>query len=546
MAKLFLLQEDARSALERGVDKLAAIVKSTLGPKGRNVIIDRPFVTPVVSNDGVFIAQEVVLEDPFENMGAVLVKEVASNTNDVAGDGTTTATVLAQAMVKEGLYHVRNGANPMIVKKGIERAVKDLVEELQKSAYVIEGRQPIEEVASLAGKDPDIGRMIAEAMDRVGNDGVITVEESNYSETVLEFVEGMQFDRGYISHNMVTDVEKMNAVLDEPYILITDQKITSIHQILPLMNRLLEKNRPLFIIAEDVENEVLGTLMVNQARGAIQVVAVRAPEFGYNRKLLLEDIAILTGGQVIAETMGRKLDHVTLEDLGEAKQVLVTKDTSAIIEGQGDGAEIKGRREQIRLQIEETAQEWEKEKLQERLSKLSGGVAVIRVGGATKVERREKELRVEDALNATRAAIEEGIVAGGGTALLQAAHSIEGLLQSLQGDERLGAQVVLSSLSAPLYTIAQNCGEDGITVTEKVKRLPKGYGFNALSGEYVDLIECGIIDPAKVTRVAIQNAASIASLIITTEALITDKPEVPTDPTSGPSRGGGAELLGNE
>lgn len=434
MAKLFLLQEDARSALERGVDKLAAIVKSTLGPKGRNVIIDRPFVIPVVSNDGVFIAQEVVLEDPFENMGAVLVKEVASNTNDVAGDGTTTATVLAQAMVKQGLCHVRNGANPMIVKKGIERAVKDLVEELQQSAYVIEGRQPIEEVASLAGKDPEIGRIIADAMDRVGNDGVITVEESNDLETVLEFVEGMQFDRGYISHNMVTDLEKMQAVLDEPYILVTDQKITSFHQILPLMNRLLEKNRPLYIIAEDVETEVLGSLMVNQARGAIQVVAVRAPEFGYNRKLLLEDIAIMTGGQVIAETMGRKLDHVTLEDLGVAKQVLVTKDISAIIEGQGNVAEIKGRREQIRLQMEETAQEWEKEKLQERLSKLSGGVAVIRVGGATKVERREKELRIVDALNATRAAVEEGIVAGGGTALLQAAHSIEGLLQSLQGD----------------------------------------------------------------------------------------------------------------
>jgi len=543
MAKLIKLHEEARTALERGVDKLATIVKATLGPKGRNVIIDRPFATPMVSNDGVFIAREVELDDPFENMGAMLVKEVASNTNDIAGDGTTTATVLAQAMVKQGLAYVRNGANPVILKKGLEHAIKLVVNALQESAVPLEGYQLIAEVASISSKDKEIGKLIADAIEKVGRDGVITVEESKLPVTVLEIVEGMQFNRGYISHNMVTNLDKMEAVLDQPYILVTDQRIESIQQILPLMNQLIEKNLPLFIVAEDMSNEVLGTLTVNQQKGTLQTVAVRAPEFGYNRQYMLEDIAIMTGAQVISASMGRKLENVKIEDLGRARQIIVNKDQTAILEGRGDRDHIRARREQIRQQLDNTVQEWEREKLQERLSKLSGGVAVILAGGATVVERRERLLRIEDALNATQAALEEGIVAGGGTALLQALPIVEKQVKSMDGDERLGAEVVLKSLAYPLKIIAENCGLDGDEITEKVRNLPVGHGLNALTGEYVNLIEEGIIDPVKVTSSALQNAASIASLIITTESLITDKPEIGVDPTSGPCQGGGAELL---
>lgn len=542
MPKLIKLHVEARAALERGVDKLATIVKATLGPKGRNVIIDRPFATPMVSNDGVFIAREVELDDPFENMGAMLVKEVASNTNDLAGDGTTTATVLAQAMVKKGLEYVEHGANPVIVKKGLEKAVRMVVHTLKESAVAIEDHQWIAHVASISSKDKEIGQMIADAFERVGRDGVITVEESKLPVTVLEIVDGMRFDRGFISHHMVTNHDKMEAVQEDPYILITDQRIDSIHQILPLLNQLIGKHHPLFIIAEDIGNEVLGTLSVNQQKGTLQTVAVRAPEFGYNRKYTLEDIAIITGGRVISDSLGKKLENVKLEDLGRARQILVNKDQTVILEGYGNPEQIKGRREQIRLQLENTSQEWEQEKLQARLSKLSGGVAVILAGGTTAVERRERLLRIEDALNATRAAVEEGIVAGGGTALLQAFPPVEEQVMKLDGDELLGAQVVLNSLASPLKTIAENCGLNAPAVIEKVRNMPIGHGLNALTDEYVDLVASGIIDPVKVTCTAIENAASIASLIITTESLITDKPEIGVDPTSGPCQGGGAEL----
>ncbi|MEH7113354.1 chaperonin GroEL [Neobacillus niacini] len=544
MPKKYKLNEDARMALEKGIDKLAAIVKSTLGPKGRNVIIDRPFNTPMVSNDGVFIAREIELDDPFENMGAMLVKEVASNTNDIAGDGTTTATVLAQSMVQLGNQYVREGANPIFLKAGIEKAVKLVVDTLKKTAVPINDRKSIAEVASISSKDVEIGEMIAEAMEKVGTDGVIQVEESNLPITVLEVVKGMRFDRGYISHNMVTNFEKMEALLEDPYILITDQKIISVTQILTLMQRLNETGKSLFIIAEDIGTEVAATLAVNQQRGNLQTVAVRAPEFGYNRGLMLEDIAVMTGGRVISDSLGRSLEHTQIEDLGRARQVIVNKDQTAIVEGFGKIDEIKGRKDQIRQHIEDTSQEWEKEKLQERLSRLSGGVAVILAGGITSVERREKLLRIEDALNATYAAVEEGIVAGGGSALLQILTQVEEeVLNTLQGDQLLGAHIVLNSLSSPLLTIANNCGIDGEEVIEIVRSLPNGHGFNALSGEYVNLISEGIIDPVKVTCSALQNAASIASLIITTDSLITEKAEPEVDPTSGPSMGAGAELL---
>jgi chaperonin GroEL len=543
MPKLYKLNEDARISLEKGIDKLAAVVKSTLGPKGRNVIIDRPFNTPMVSNDGIFIAREIELDDPFENMGAMLVKEVASNTNDNAGDGTTTATVLAQSMVRQGNTYVREGANPIFLKVGIEKAVKIVVDTLKKTAVPLSNHKSIAEVASISSKDVEIGVMIADAMERVGTDGIIHVEESNLPITVLEVVKGMRFDRGYISHNMVTNFEKMETLLEDPYILITDQKITSVHQILPLMQLLNETGRSLFIIAEDVGTEALATLAVNQQRGNLQTVAVRAPEFGYNRGLMLEDIAVMTGGRVISEAIGRSLEHTTIEDLGRARQVIVNKDQTAIVEGFGNIEVIKGRRDQIRQNIYDTAQEWEKEKLQERLSRLSGGVAVIFAGGVTSVERREKLLRIEDALHATYAAVEEGVVAGGGTALLQISSQVEEEISNLHGDQYLGAQIVLNSLSSPLVTIANNCGVNGEEVLEKVKSQPNGHGYNALSGEYVDLISAGIIDPVKVTCSALQNAASIAALIITTDSLITEKAEPVADTTAGPSEGAGAELL---
>jgi chaperonin GroEL len=543
MPKVYKLNEDARVALEKGIDKLATIVKSTLGPKGRNVIIDRPFNTPMVSNDGIFIAREIELDDPFENMGAMLVKEVASNTNDIAGDGTTTATVLAQSMVRQGNNYVREGANPIFLKVGIEKAVKLVVDNLKRTALPLSDRKSIAEVASISSKDVEIGEMIAEAMERVGTDGVIQVEESNLTSTVLEVVKGMRFDRGYVSHNMVTNFEKMEALLEDPYILITDQKITSVHQILPLMKLLNETGRSLFIIAEDIGTEVVATLAVNQQRGNLQTVAVRAPEFGYNRGLMLEDIAVMTGGRVISESMGRSIEHTLIEDLGRARQVIVNKDQTAIVEGFGEIDEIRGRKDQIRQHIDDTVQEWEKEKLQQRLSRLSGGVAVILAGGVTSVERREKLLRIEDALNATYAAVEEGIVAGGGCALLQILTRVEEEVLNLHGDQFLGAQIVLNSLSSPLLTIANNCGIDGEEVIEIVKSLPNGHGYDALSGEYVDLISTGIIDPVKVTCSALQNAASIAALIITTDSLITEKAEPVVDTTVGPSKGAGAELL---
>jgi chaperonin GroEL len=543
MPKIYKLNEDARIALEKGIDKLATIVKSTLGPKGRNVIIDRPFNTPMVSNDGIFIAREIELDDPFENMGAMLVKEVASNTNHIAGDGTTTAIVLAQSMVRQGNKYVREGANPIFLKVGIEKAVKLVVDTLKKTAAPLSDRNSIAQVASISSKDVEIGEMIADAMERVGTDGVIQVEESNLPISVLEVVKGMRFDRGYISHNMVTNFEKMEALLEDPYILITDQKITSVHQILPLMQLLNETGRSLFIIAEDIGTEVVATLAVNQQRGNLQTVAVRAPEFGYNRGLMLEDIAVMTGGRVISESMGRSLKHTQIEDLGRARQVIVNKDQTAIIEGFGDIEEIKGRKDQIRQHIDDTVQEWEKEKLQQRLSRLSGGVAVILAGGVTSVERREKLLRIEDALNATYAAVEEGIVAGGGSALLQILTRVEEEVLKLHGDQFLGAQIVINSLTSPLLTIVNNCGIDGEEVIEIVKSLPNGHGYNALSGEYVDLISAGIIDPVKVTCSALQNAASIAALIITTDSLITEKAEPEVDTTAGPSKGAGAELL---
>lgn len=544
MPKLIKLDGDSHAALERGIDKLATIVKATLGPKGRNAIIDRPFATPMVSNDGAFIANEIELEDPFENMGAVLVREVAKNTNDVAGDGTTTATVLAQAMVKKGLAFVREGANPMILKKGIELAVQAVVRALKEIAVPIESGLSIVQVSSISSKDQEIGRLIAKAMERVGRDGIVTVEESKLSITELEIAEGMQFDRGYISHKMVTDHDRMKAILHDPYILVTDQKIITLQQIIPIMTQLTQKGNPLFIIAEDISSEVLGTLLVNQSRGNLHTVAVRAPEFGPFRKLALEDIAVMTGAQFISEDMGRKLENASIEDLGRAHQVRVSKDDTEIIEGNGDAEQIRARRFQIRKLIEETEQEWEKEKLQERLSNLSGGVAVIHAGGATAVERRERLLRIEDALNATRAAIEEGVVAGGGAALLHVSSVIADIdmIKNLDGDEKLGVQVVLDSLSSPLQTIAENSGVNPVEVIDTVKSLPVGYGFHALTDQYVNLIENGIIDPVKVTRSALENAASIAALIITTKTLITDKPEI-DDPTSGPSRGGGAELL---
>jgi chaperonin GroEL len=542
MPKLIKLDGDSHLALERGVDKLANIIKATLGPKGRNTIIDRPFATPMISNDGAFIASEIELECPFENMGAVLVREVASNTNEMAGDGTTTATILAQVMVKKGLKCVREGANPMFLKKGIEKSVQEVVKGLQEIATPIDSSKSIAEVASISSKDSEIGEMIAKAIERVGRDGIVTVEESKLPVTELGIVEGMQFDRGYISHNMVTDFDRMKAILNDPYILVTDQRIDKVQQIVHIMKQVSETGKPLLIIADDIGNEVLGTILVNQNRGNLHTVAVRGPEFGPFRKLALEDIAIMTGAQLLSGEMGRNLENISIEDLGRARLVRVSKHDTEIIEGHGDYEKIRVRKEQIRQQLEEIAQEWDKERLQVRLSNLSEGVAVIYAGGTTAVERRERLLRIEDALNATRAAIEQGIVSGGGTALLHIYPILEGFIEGLTGDEQLGAKVVLESLSAPLETIAENSGVDPIEVVKTVKSLPIGHGFHALTDEYVNLIESGIIDPVKVSCTAIENAASIASLIITTKALITDKPEI-DDPTSGPSHGGGAELL---
>ena len=535
MAKEILFNEEARRALGRGVDQLANAVKVTLGPKGRNVVLDKKFGSPTITNDGVTIARDIELPDPFENMGAQLVKEVATKTNDVAGDGTTTATVLAQAMIQEGMRNVAAGANPMILKKGIEIAVKTLVEEIKKRSIKVSGKAEIAQVASVSAADEEIGGLIAEAMEKVGNDGVITVEESKGLQTALNVVEGMQFDRGYISPYMVTDPDRMEAVMDNPYILITDRKISAIADMLPTLEKVVKVGKELLIIAEDVEGEALATLVVNRLRGTFKAVAVKAPGFGDRRKAMLEDIAILTGGTVITEDMGRKLDSVELTDLGTARQVRITKDETTIIDGVGDKDVIAKRVSQIRAQVEETTSEFDREKLQERLAKLSGGVAVIEVGAATEVEMKDKKLRIEDALNATRAAVEEGIVAGGGTTFIDIIPALNTL--EATGDVQTGINLVKRAVEEPLRQIAYNAGLEGSVVVEKVKNTEAGVGFNALTEEYIDMVKAGIVDPAKVTRSALQNAASIASLVLTTETIVADKVDenatVPAMPPMG-------------
>ena len=536
MAKEILFNEEARRALGRGVDQLANAVKVTLGPKGRNVVLDKKFGSPTITNDGVTIARDIELPDPFENMGAQLVKEVATKTNDVAGDGTTTATVLAQAMIQEGMRNVAAGANPMILKKGIETAVKTLVEEIKKRSIKVSGKAEIAQVASVSAADEEIGGLIAEAMEKVGNDGVITVEESKGLQTALNVVEGMQFDRGYISPYMVTDPDRMEAVMDNPYILITDRKISAIADMLPTLEKVVKVGKELLIIAEDVEGEALATLVVNRLRGTFKAVAVKAPGFGDRRKAMLEDIAILTGGTVITEDMGRKLDSVELTDLGTARQVRITKDETTIIDGVGDKDVIAKRVSQIRAQVEETTSEFDREKLQERLAKLSGGVAVIEVGAATEVEMKDKKLRIEDALNATRAAVEEGIVAGGGTTFIDIIPALNTL--EATGDVQTGINLVKRAVEEPLRQIAYNAGLEGSVVVEKVKNTEAGVGFNALTEEYIDMVKAGIVDPAKVTRSALQNAASIASLVLTTETIVADKVEENVAAPAMPPMGG--------
>ena len=534
MAKEILFDEEARRALSRGVDALANAVKVTLGPKGRNVVLEKKFGAPTITNDGVTIARDIELEDHFENMGAQLVKEVATKTNDVAGDGTTTATLLAQAIVREGLKNVVAGANPMIIKKGIEVAVAKLVDEIKNRAKKVEGKEAISQVAAISSGDTEIGQLIADAMEKVGNDGVITVEESKTMTTNLKVVEGMQFDRGYISPYMVTDADKMEAVLDDPYILLTDRKISSIQDILPILEQVVKQGKSLVIVAEDVDGEALATIVVNKLRGTFKALAVKAPGFGDRRKAMLEDIAILTGGTVISEELGRKLDSATFADLGRARQIRATKEETTIVEGGGDPNEIKSRVAMIRKQMETTTSDFDKEKLQERLAKLAGGVAVIEIGAATEVEMKEKKLRIEDALNATRAAVEEGIVAGGGTTFIDILPELDDV--KAEGDAKVGVEIVKRAIEEPVRQIANNAGQEGSVVAEAVKKSDKGVGFNALTNEYVDMIKAGIVDPAKVVRSALQNAASIAAMILTTETLVADKPE-PTPPPP-PGMGG--------
>ena len=536
MAKQILFDEEARRALGRGVDALANAVKVTLGPKGRNVVLDKKFGAPTITNDGVTIARDIELEDPFENMGAQLVKEVATKTNDIAGDGTTTATLLAQAMIHEGMRNVVAGANPMIVKKGIEKAVKALVEEIQTKAKPIESKAATAQVATISSADEEVGQLIADAMEKVGQDGVITVEESKSMDTNLKVVEGMQFDRGYISPYMVTDTDKMEAVLDDPYILITDRKISAIADILPILEQVVKQGKQLMVISEDLDGEALATIVVNKLRGTFKALAVKAPGFGDRRKAMLEDIAILTGGQVISEELGRKLDSVTLEDLGRANQVRSTKDNTTIVDGYGDKEAIKSRVEQIKKQIEATTSDFDKEKLQERLAKLAGGVAVIEIGAATEVEMKDKKYRIEDALNATRAAREEGIVAGGGTTFIDILPALDKI--EAEGDIKVGVNIVRRAIEEPVRQIADNAGLEGSVVVENVKKAGDGIGFNAVDNTYVDMIQAGIVDPAKVTRSALQNAASIAAMVLTTETLVADKPEK-EPPAPAPGMGGG-------
>ena len=522
MAKQILFNEEARRSLERGVNALADAVKVTLGPKGRNVVLEKKFGAPTITNDGVTIARDIELEDPFENMGAQLVKEVSIKTNDVAGDGTTTATVLAQAMINEGMRNVAAGANPMVLKKGIKKAVDVLVDELKNVSQKVETKAAKAQVASISAADDEIGNLIADAMEKVGDDGVITVEESKTMETHLETVEGMQFDRGYISPYMATDADKMEAVLSNPYVFITDRKITMIADIMPVLEKVVQNGGELLIIAEDVEGEALATLVVNKLRGTFKAVAVKAPGFGDRRKAMLQDIATLTGATVISEEVGRKLDSASMADLGRAGQVRVTKELTTIVDGLGDKDAIAARVAQIRAQIPETTSDFDKEKLQERLAKLAGGVAVIKVGAATEVELKDKKLRIEDALNATRAAVAEGIVAGGGTALLQVQPALAKIKAT--GDEKTGVEIVKRAIEEPVRRIAYNAGLEGAVIVDTIKRSRKGYGFNALTEEYVDMIEAGIVDPTKVTRSALQNAASIASMVLTTESIVADKP----------------------
>ncbi|MEY8351528.1 chaperonin GroEL [Bacillus cereus] len=523
MAKDIKFSEEARRSMLRGVDTLANAVKVTLGPKGRNVVLEKKFGSPLITNDGVTIAKEIELEDAFENMGAKLVAEVASKTNDVAGDGTTTATVLAQAMIREGLKNVTAGANPMGLRKGIEKAVVAAVEELKAISKPIEGKSSIAQVAAISAADEEVGKLIAEAMERVGNDGVITLEESKGFTTELDVVEGMQFDRGYASPYMITDSDKMEAVLDNPYILITDKKISNIQEILPVLEQVVQQGKPLLIIAEDVEGEALATLVVNKLRGTFNVVAVKAPGFGDRRKAMLEDIAILTGGEVITEELGRDLKSATVASLGRAGKVVVTKENTTVVEGIGNTEQIEARIGQIRAQLEETTSEFDREKLQERLAKLAGGVAVIKVGAATETELKERKLRIEDALNSTRAAVEEGIVAGGGTSLMNVYTKVASI--SAEGDEATGINIVLRALEEPVRQIAINAGLEGSVVVERLKGEKVGVGFNAATGEWVNMLESGIVDPAKVTRSALQNAASVAAMFLTTEAVVADKPE---------------------
>ncbi len=523
-AKQILYSQEARQALEAGANAVANAVKITLGPRGRNVVLDKKFGSPTITNDGVTIAKEIEVENPFENMGAQLLREVASKTNDVSGDGTTTATVLAQAMIREGLKNVTAGANPMFVKKGIEQAVAQVVDEIQKLSVPVETPEAIAQVAMIAANnDSIIGSLIAEAMEKVGKDGVITVEESKTLHTDLEHVEGMQFDKGYISPYFVTDTDKMEASFDDPYILIVEKKISAINDMLPVLEKVVQMQKPLVIIAEDVEGEALATLVVNKLRGTIRCAALKAPGFGERRKEMLKDIAILTGGQVVTEELGIKLDKVTVDMLGQAARVRITKEDTTVVEGRGKMEDIQGRIEQIKRQIEDTDSDYEREKLQERLAKLVGGVAVIRVGAATETELKEKKHRIEDALSATRAAVEEGIVPGGGATLVHIAPALDSL--NLHGDEAIGVQLVRKALEVPLRVIANNAGFEGSVVVEKVKTLPKGQGFDAVTFEYVDMIKSGIVDPAKVTRSALQNAASIAAMLLTTETLVAEKPE---------------------
>lgn len=525
MAKILKFDDEARRALEAGVNHLADAVKVTIGPKGRNVVLDKKFGAPTITNDGVSIAREIELDDAFENMGAQLVKEVATKTNDIAGDGTTTATVLAQALVREGLRNVAAGANPVGVKRGMEAAVAAAVDSIQNLAKEIDEKSEIAQVAAISAADKSIGDVIADAIDKVGKDGVVTVEESNTFGIDLDFTEGMQFDKGYLSPYFVTDAERQEAVLEDPYILLLNSKISAVQEILPVLEKVMQAGKPLLIIAEDVEGEALATLVVNKIRGTFNSVAVKAPGFGERRKAMLQDLAVLTGGQVIAEEVGLKLDTASIDLLGRARKVVVTKDLTTIIEGGGSADEVNGRVAQIKAEIENTDSDWDREKLQERLAKLAGGVAVVKVGAATEVELKEKKHRIEDALSATRAAIEEGIVAGGGTALVRARASVQDVLGGLEGDEQTGAKIVLNSLDAPARLIADNAGLEGAVIVKQLESESGNVGFNAATGEFEDLLKAGVIDPAKVTRAALQNAASIAALLLTTEVLVADAPE---------------------